>query len=126
MSRFTSAEFDSALSTASDSILPSSGFTASVMSAVQSEASASPAIAFPLVRALPGFAAYLAVIAMLIAVCVAGVRANNSQAPGDLSWQGLRVPILHDGSSTAIFWLILSMLIALLCLTLTQRLSKLH
>lgn len=126
MSRFTNAEFDSALSTASDSILPSSGFTASVMSAIQSEASASPAIAFPLIRALPGFAAYLAVIGMLIAACVAGVRANNSYAPGDLSWQTLRILVLHDGSSTGILWLVLSLLIALLCLTLTQRLSKLH
>ena len=39
-----------------DAIVPSSGFTASVMEAVEREASMPPAIPFPWKRALPGLA----------------------------------------------------------------------
>jgi hypothetical protein len=49
-----------------DAIVPSSGFTASVMEAVEREASMPPAIPFPWTRALPGLAAL--VVALLAAV----------------------------------------------------------
>jgi hypothetical protein len=47
-------------------IVPSSGFTASVMDAVAREASAPPAIPFPWTRALPGLASL--VVALLATV----------------------------------------------------------
>ena len=124
MSQFTNADFDAALSTPGDSILPSSGFTASVMSAVQNEASASPAIAFPWMRALPGFAAYVVVVGILTAVCVAGIHASTTHAPEKVSWRTLKILALHDGSSTGIFWLVLSLLIAVLCLVFIRRLAN--
>jgi len=126
MNRFTDVEFDSALSADNDSILPSSGFTTFVMSTVHSEASASPPIAFPWRRALPGFIAYIAVIGVLIATCIYGVRATDTPAAKDLLWPILRILTSQDGSSTGMLWLALSMLIALLCLAFTQRLGKLR
>ena len=125
MNRFTDVEFDSALNTDNDSILPSSGFTASVMSIVHGEASNSPPIGFPWKRALPGFAAYLAVIGMLITTCIYGVRVSATPAAEDLFQPVLRTLILQGGSSTGV-WLVLSMFIALLCLALTQRFGKLR
>ena len=124
MNQFTNADFDAALSTQSDSILPSSGFTASIMSTVQNEASASPAIAFPWMRALPGFAAYMVIIGVLTAACIAGIHANTTHAPEKVSWQTLRTLALHDGSLTGILWLVLSMLIAVSCLALIRRLAN--
>ena len=49
-----------------DAIVPSSGFTASVMEAVEREASMPPAIPFPWTRALPGLASL--VVALLATV----------------------------------------------------------
>jgi hypothetical protein len=49
-----------------DAIVPSSGFTASVMEAVEREASMPPAIPFPWKRALPGLASLA--VALLAAV----------------------------------------------------------
>lgn len=48
-----------------DEIIPSSGFAASVMEAVQQESTASQPIPFPWLRALPVFAALAAVLVML-------------------------------------------------------------
>ena len=51
----------------SDEIIPSSGFAASVMEAVQREAAAPPPIPFPWKRALPGLAvAAFAFISLLV------------------------------------------------------------
>src|SRR6202043_1907907 len=60
-----------------DEILPSSGFTVSVMDAVRREAAAPPPIPFPWKRALPGlvvgaFAIALVLVAGIMAVAQAG------------------------------------------------------
>ena len=61
ISRLRAEEFDAVLDAAlqpeSDRLVPSSGFTESVMSAVRAEAAAPPPIPFPWMRALPGIAA---------------------------------------------------------------------
>ena len=64
--RILSAQFS-----ARDEILPSSGFTASVMDAVRREASAPPPIPFPWKRALPGIVVATFVLVLVIVVGIA-------------------------------------------------------
>ena len=58
-----------------DNIVPSSGFTASVMDAVTREATAAPPIPFPWKRALPGLGWCLAVN---IAFLIMGLGSNGN------------------------------------------------
>ena len=62
-----------------DEILPSSGFSASVMEAVRREAVAPPPIAFPWKRALPGIAVGALTLFLVVAGCF-GV------------WGGMEIP----------------------------------
>jgi hypothetical protein len=66
-----------------DAIVPSSGFTASVMEAVEREASMPPAIPFPWKRALPGLAALVvALLATVAGVTLFGVwQADDAVHP---------------------------------------------
>lgn len=69
-------ELDRILSKA-DEIVPSSGFAANVMDAVQRERSAPPPIRFPWRRAVPGFGV---AAALAIATAVAGPDGEPSAA----------------------------------------------
>jgi hypothetical protein len=69
-------ELDRILSKA-DEIVPSSGFAANVMDAVQRESSAPPPIRFPWQRAVPGFGV---ASALAIAAALAGPDAGQSWA----------------------------------------------
>jgi hypothetical protein len=57
-----------------EEIAPSSGFTQSVMGAVRREAATPPPLAFPLWRALPGWAAAALTIALAVAAFVREAR----------------------------------------------------
>ena len=70
----TNQEINIALSGKDDNILPSSGFLDSVMAAVQSEASALPAIAFPWKRAVPGIVGNVFVLIALVVSFVSAWR----------------------------------------------------
>jgi hypothetical protein len=61
-----------------DSIVPSSGFTASVMDAIRRDAAAPPPIPFPWLRALPGL------IGVLVAVVAASIGMVDI-APGTVA-----------------------------------------
>jgi hypothetical protein len=75
-------ELDRILS-AEQEILPSSGFTASVMEAVRREASAPPPIPFPWKRLLPALLAGAAVLTILLVGAIVQLRggAPAVQAP---------------------------------------------
>ncbi len=124
MNRFTDAEFDSALNMKNDSILPSSGFTASVMYAVQEEAAALPPIPFPWKRALPGLAVYAAVLGILVAACVHGLRTGSSPAIPSFVWHMPQTSVLYQARSASVLWLVLSTLMTVLGIGLTYRLSS--
>lgn len=65
-----------------EEILPSSGFTASVMDAVFREAQTPPPIPFPWKRALPGMIAAAITIVMVVATILAyAASGNTSSAP---------------------------------------------
>jgi hypothetical protein len=75
----TPEELDRILSKA-DEIVPSSGFAANVMEAVQRESSAPPPIRFPWQRAAPGFG-----LAAALAIAT-WVRPDAGEPPAVLSW----------------------------------------
>lgn len=66
-------------------IVPSSGFTASVMNAVRVQAQAPPPIPFPWKRALPGIAAAVLSLAWIVFACVAAFSSNGGGAAPVLS-----------------------------------------
>ncbi len=69
-----------------DNIVPSSGFTASVMAAVVRQAKIPPPIPFPWKRALPGLASCLAMgIAFLMIGPVSNANPPHADAALDLS-----------------------------------------
>ena len=64
-----------------DDIVPSSGFTANVMDAVQRESSAPPPIPFPWRRAVPGFG-----IAAALAIATVLSGPDAGEAPATVTW----------------------------------------
>jgi hypothetical protein len=119
----TDADLDRALAPASDSILPSSGFAASVMAAVHEEQAAPAPIAFPWKRALPGLIAVLAAIAVLIVAVPAALRsavaaAQQHQAASSL--QGSLTSLAHSSNPTT--WISASVILSLACLLFCRKL----
>ena len=93
-----------------EDIVPSSGFTASVMDAITREATAPPPIPFPWKRALPGLGWFLLTgIAFLVTAPVPGY--NPPSAP-DLS------AVLNASG-----WITAALLMALLSVALTRRIA---
>jgi|HubBroStandDraft_1064217.scaffolds.fasta_scaffold165665_2 hypothetical protein len=118
----TDADFDYALSPGSDSILPSSGFAESVMTAVAREASAPAPLAFPWKRALPGLLASGAMAMVLLVAAVVLLRSTPA-APAPASTVDLQTvlaPVLHH--PTAALWLTVSLLISVASLLFCRRL----
>jgi hypothetical protein len=73
-------ELDRILSKA-DEIVPSSGFAANVMDAVQRESSAPPPIPFPWRRAIPGFG-----VAAALAIATALAGPDAGEPPAAVTW----------------------------------------
>jgi hypothetical protein len=103
-----------------DEIVPSSGFTNAVMEAVRREAATPPPLAFPLWRALPGWAA----AAITVALAVAGV-VREARMPAT---EGIVVPIssavmawvaiwVRNGGS----WILLGLLVSFVAVKLSVR-----
>ena len=118
-------ELDRVLS-AETGIVPSSGFTASVMDAVRREAAIPPPIPFPWKRALPGLAA-------CIAVLVVAVFASHSPSVPEIAsssyWERLLSGV-SAASSIAVRlgagWVALSLLLSLASVALSMRLTRWH
>jgi hypothetical protein len=126
--QLTEADLDRALTGASDSILPSSGFADSVMTAVYRQASAPAPLPFPWKRALPGLVAAVAVLALLIATIVSVLESPASlRAPAiSLNWQinvqTLAAHLSHQTSGAT--WLVISLAISGACLLFCRRLAS--
>jgi hypothetical protein len=81
-----------------DALLPSSGFAASVMDAIQQRAAEPAPIPFPWKLALPGIGAMLvgfAILCWLVATTVGGLRHDSANAIDILAW-------LKSGAPSAI------------------------
>jgi hypothetical protein len=72
-----------------EEILPSSGFTASVMEAVRREATAPPPIPFPWKRALPGAVFAAATLIAILVICTLQLFEPGASALGQpvSAWQ---------------------------------------
>ena len=116
-------EFDRILSQ-EEEILPSSGFTASVMEAVQREAVAPQPIPFPWKRALPGLAAagfaLLFVLIELVMYLASGAAAPQVSISLPLALQ----PILQLAMNAGAGWVVLALFASLVSAKLSMRLAS--
>ncbi len=108
-------------------IVPSSGFVARVMDAVEQEATAPPPIRFPWKRALPGLAACLTLAAVLIVNFTAGMARSSGNAFRPATSDRL-LPILHQiasGSGTLALtaWFVIALLLSLGTMQLSMRMA---
>ena len=97
-----------------DNIVPSSGFTASVMEAVSREATVPPPIPFPWKWALPGLGWCLAVTILLLTMRPAP-SANPPSAP----------PVLDlPNAVRAAYWLVATFVVTLASVALSIRIAR--
>ena len=106
-----------------DEIVPSSGFTESVMGAIQQEASVPPPIPFPWKRALPVLVlAGLSVVGVLAGAIAAFVMAGRASVaipiPAASAWLPGSNP-LHS----AVAWTVAALVATLLAVTVSMRLA---
>lgn len=109
-----------------DDILPSSGFTASVMEAVRREASAPPPIPFPWKRALPVLLlGGVALVLVLVAgVVVIAQSSKESLAPQVAASLPSMLSFLPQGAlGTAVGWTALALLLAFVSVKVSMRLA---
>jgi hypothetical protein len=121
--QFTDADLDRALSTGSDSILPSSGFAENVMAAVHEETSVPAPIPFPWKRAVPGFIAIAAAIGLLLAVIPATLHSAFTAphpAASPILWHSIVPALVSHGNNAT--WISASVAICLACLLFCRRL----
>jgi hypothetical protein len=110
-----------------DEILPSSGFTVSVMDAVRREAAAPPPIPFPWKRALPGlvvggFALALVLVAGVVAIAQLGRASTTAQF--SMSLPPLLTPIFQRSMGYAASWTLLALLVTFVSVKLSMRLAS--
>jgi len=69
-----------------DALLPSSGFAASVMDAIQQQAAVPPPIPFPWKHALPGIAALLVGVVILCRLAVSAIDGMSQDSATGVDW----------------------------------------
>jgi hypothetical protein len=97
-----------------DNIVPSSGFTASVMESVKREATALPPIPFPWKRGLPGLGWCLAVS---IAFIIMGPRSGDNPPPVS---GALDLSAVLGGA----VWISAALMVSLLSVALSSRVTR--
>ncbi len=105
-------------------IVPSSGFTASVMDAVRREAAAPAPIPFPWKRALPGLiVGGLALVLVLVTGVVAIARLGRASATAEIPMLSpSRLPLFFQGTmASAASWTVLALLVTLVSVKLSMR-----
>ncbi|HTV16458.1 MAG TPA: hypothetical protein VME68_17190 [Acidobacteriaceae bacterium] len=124
----TDAQLDAALSAGHDQILPSSGFSDAVMTAVRAEAAAPAPIPFPWKRAIPGMvgiAAGLTLLVALVATLISAVVHSRPASAGKLAvgsqWVVDFTPLLRHAAGSDAAWMALSIAIPLVCLLALRR-----
>ncbi len=118
--QLTEADLDRALSSGSDSILPSSGFALSVMTAVREEAAAPAPIPFPWKRAVPGLIAVVAALGLLLAAIPTLLRSLASQPAATISWHMAAPALAKHGNGAT--WISASLILSLACLLFCRHL----
>ncbi|MGA9527013.1 MAG: hypothetical protein WBS24_02725 [Terriglobales bacterium] len=114
-----------------DEILPSSGFVASVMGAVQHEAAIPPPIPFPWKRALPililaGVALALVAagsVLFIMHVGIMNVARSQTFPAAPSSLPSLSSLALHGDNATAWVWVVISLVVAWASAKLSMRMA---
>jgi hypothetical protein len=110
-----------------EEILPSSGFAASVMDAVRSEAAIPPPIPFPWKRAMPLVAAAGVALVLVVVVLVMGIaqlgRAGASSPPAPL-WMAARLPFVNAGATPVAGWVFLALVLTVASVAFSVRLAS--
>ncbi len=113
-----------------EEIVPSSGFTASVMEAVQQEAAMPAPIPFPWKWALPGLAvSVLLVVGLIVRWIFSGIRAGNSVGSATAALPaGNLFAMLPHGQITAstlvaLEWSALALLVSLVTIWFSMRIA---
>ncbi len=107
-----------------EEILPSSGFTASVMEAVRREAATPPPIAFPWKRALPGVVVGCATIIWLLYESVLQMNyGSNGTAHSGLVSGSVGSP-LENPIIAAACWIILALVLSFMSVKLSMLLAQ--
>ncbi len=104
---------------ADQDIVASSGFVASVMSAVRDEASAPPPIPFPWKRALPGLAAAGFAFAYILVKTMGFLRAGATPQVSPTA-----VHILDTARMSGAGWVLLALLLTLASVALSRHLIR--
>jgi hypothetical protein len=95
-----------------EEILPSSGFAASVMEAVQREAAAPPPIPFPWKRALPGLCAVaLAILSLIAGIILLFIHGAPAQ-PIPREWLAALSSIAAVSRNFGAAWILLALLLS--------------
>ncbi len=107
-----------------EEILPSAGFTASVMQADRREASTPPPIPFPWKRALPGLAAAVAAVGVGLAQAFAAGRTGAAADVPVVYWLSAAAPVLRAAVAAGGQWVALALLLTYASLKLSMRLAR--
>lgn len=108
-----------------EAILPSSGFTVSVMDAVRRDAAVVPPIAFPWKRALPGLVAGGMVLALVLVAIVRVIAQVDKTTASRFSTSlpSVMPSVFSGGIESAAIWTVLALLTAFVSVKLSMRLS---
>lgn len=107
-----------------DDILPSSGFTFSVMDAVRREAAAPPPIPFPWWRALPGLVAGAAALLLVLVASLSAILRLTKESTGPqlpVSLPSGMPAVFHGALESAVIWTVLALLLAFVSVKLSTR-----
>jgi hypothetical protein len=107
-----------------EEILPSSGFAASVMEAVQREASSPPPIPFPWKRALPGLCAVGVSIISLVAGTILLILHGTPAQPIPKEWLAALASIVAVSRNHGAAWILLALLLSFASVKLTMQFAS--
>lgn len=106
---------------ADDEIMPSAGFTASVMNAIHREAAAPPPLAFPWKRALPGV--LLAALTLILVVVAAATQATAGSSALPPEWMTALDSLARATLRSGGLWVLGGLLLSFVCVRLSMNYS---
>lgn len=109
-----------------EEILPSSGFVASVMEAVQLEAVAPPPIPFPWKRALPGLTATGLSFVSIVVASILLLNHGAAAQPLPTEWLPALASLLQASKTLGANWIALALLLSLASVKLSMRFASGH
>ncbi len=103
-----------------EEILPSSGFAASVLEAVQHEAAAPPPIPFPWKRALPGLCVVALTLVALITASILLLIHGVPAQPTPRHWQAALNSVASISQNLGAAWIFLALVLSFASVKLTM------